>query len=561
MAVPKSLEILSRLSSMFKIENELKTRIQKALAALNFEVTLNDITIETPKDESLGDYSTNAALKYAKQLKNSPVKIAQQIVDTLSGDSFFTKIEVAGPGFINFFLNPKTYYPYLSEIANLGDRYGDLEKKNIKLNLEYVSANPTGNLHLGHARGAALGDSLARLLRKSGYDVTREFYVNDAGKQVENLAESLYSRYLELFGIKYPIPEDGYYGQDVIQIAKDLKKIIGDKYTNIELKNEALEFFLKEGKARELAKIKTDLHDFRVDFDIYTFESDIRARYDLNELIQKLGDNTYISEGARFLKTSAYLDDKDRPIVKSDGSFTYLLPDIAYHLDKLSRGYDQLIDVLGADHHGYIPRITSSIMMFGYPKDTLKVEIIQMVRIMKDGEEMKMSKRTGNALSMRDLCEMAGVDAVRYFFINRAASTHFDFDLDLATNKTSANPVYYAQYAHARLARVLETASEKGLTIDFSGTHLVESQEINLLKLLVSYEKVIEDAASERAPYKIANFIQKLANSIHYFYTKSRILDEELPEVTASRLALVKASQIVLKNSLELIGVSAPLKM
>ena len=544
---------------MIKIEEALKEKICLAVNQLGIDITVDEIVIETPKDESLGDFSTNVALKYARVLKDSPQNIAEKITNILQNDISFKSVTVAGPGFINFVLNPAVYYFYLPSIISEDNVFGTFPRNGVKLNLEYVSANPTGDLHLGHARGAAIGDSLSRILMKAGYDVTREFYVNDAGKQVENLALSLYARYLQSLGVNCSLPEDGYYGQDVIDIAKEIKNKIGDKYLDSALENKALAFFLKEGKKRELAKIKKDLKGFRVLFDVYTNETDIRKKYNLEDLISRLGDNTYISEGARFLKTSAYLDDKDRPIVKSDGSYTYLLPDIAYHLDKMSRGFDFLIDVLGADHHGYIPRITSALMMFGYPEKSLSVEIIQMVRLVREGAEVKMSKRTGNAYRLRDLVSEAGLDSVRYFFVNRSASTHLDFDLDLALEKSNANPVYYAQYAHARLAKVLKLGRKYDL--DLSGDRLIESQEMGLMKQIVAFEKVILEAANERAPYKIANYIQKLANSIHYFYTKSRLINPADVELTKARLGLAKAAQIVMKNSLELIGVSAPLKM
>ena len=550
---------------MSRIENQLKTLIANALSTIGLEVEKNEIIVEVPKDESLGDFSTNVALKYARLLKNNPVQIADRIVDILSASPMITSATSAGPGFVNFVLNPIVYHEYISEILFLGDSYGNSEQSGIKLNVEFVSANPTGDLHLGHARGAAIGDSIARLLTKAGYDVTREFYINDAGKQIENLGLSVYSRYLQIFGINEALPEDGYHGQDVIDIAREIMNKVGSKYAtkqvldNVSLRAKASKYFADEGKRRELAKIKRDLRKFRVVFSTYTSEVSIRKKYNLEDILLKLKDNTYAEEGAIFLRTTDYLDDKDRVLVKSDGSYTYLLPDIAYHLDKLSRGYTKLIDVLGADHHGYIPRITSSLMMFGYPQDSLHVEIIQMVRIIKDGKEFKMSKRTGDSLKMRDLIDEVGLDAVRYFFINRASSTHLDFDLDLASDKSSANPVYYAQYAHARLCRVLTRGGKYGL--DISGKGLVESHEISLLKLLASYEKVVSDAASDRAPYKIANYIQKLANSIHFFYTKSRILDEGNVQLTRARLALAKAAQIVLKDSLGLVGVSAPRKM
>ena len=542
-----------------RIEKQLKEKLQQCLKSINVDVALDDIVIETPKDETLGDFSSNVALKYAKIIKDSPVNLANKIISVLSNDDFFDSVTVAGPGFINFNLNNKVFYDYIKEIISRDTDFGTLPSKNTKVNLEYVSANPTGTLHLGHARGAAVGDSLARLLKKAGYAITREYYINDAGNQIDNLAMSLYVRYLQHYGKQVDLPEDGYHGQEVIDIANDLASKYGNMYLEPSMKEKALTKFKTAGKAKMLVKIKKDLADIRVKFDVYTSEVAIRKKYSMPDLLTKLKPYTYIEEGATFLKTTDYLDDKDRVLVKSDGSYTYLLPDIAYHLDKLSRGFDKLIDVLGADHHGYIPRITSSLMMFGYPQSSLDVEIIQMVRIIKDGEEIKMSKRTGNSISMQELAEMAGVDAVRYFFICRSASTHLDFDLNLAQDQSSANPVYYAQYAHARLYTVLNRG--KNIPLDISGKLLKEPQELSLLKLLVGFEKVVDDAANDKAPYKITTYIQKLANSIHYFYTKSRIILDDDSKLTAARLALAKAAQIVIKTSLGLIGVKAPLKM
>ncbi|MGM9808680.1 MAG: arginine--tRNA ligase, partial [Bacilli bacterium] len=302
-----------------------------------------------------------------------------------------------------------------------------------------------------------------------------------------------------------------------------------------------------------------DLKNFRVNFDVFSFETDIRAAGGVERVLEGAKDYIYENEGATFLKTTAFKDDKDRVIIKSDGSYTYLLPDIAYHLNKLDRGFTQLVDILGADHHGYIDRMKSSLEMFGYPRSILEIELIQMVRLFKNGEEYKMSKRTGNAIAMRELCEEVGVDAVRYFFVNRAASAHLDFDLDLAKESSSANPVYYAQYAYARLFNVLQNAEDIKLNID--GTGLEHQKEIDLMKHLSLYQKEVLDAALTRAPYKVTVYIQKLASLIHGFYTECRLLDRNNLELTASRLALCKASMIVLKNALGLIGVSAPEKM
>jgi arginyl-tRNA synthetase len=444
----------------------------------------------------------------------------------------------------------------VNKIINKGDDFGRSEKKGIKVNVEFVSANPTGDLHVGHARGAAIGDSISRILSFDGYDVTREYYINDAGNQIDHLGESLVERYKEDLGLPFKLPDDGYHGEDVKIIAQKIRKEYGDKL--LELDN-PLEFFKLKGQELELDKIREDLANYNIVFDVFSSEKAIRAGGAVEKEIEYLGNHIYEDGGAKVLKTTDYLDDKNRVIVKSNGEYTYFMPDIVYHVNKLSRGFDLLIDVLGADHHGYINRMKSALMMHGYSKDVLEIELIQMVRMMKDGEEFKLSKRTGNGYTLRELCEDAGVDAARYFFVMRAASGHLDFDLDLAVKQSSDNPVYYAQYAHARLCSILKSASD--IKIDETGSLLKEYSELELTKKLASFEDVVKVASKERAPYKITNYIHELAEKIHAFYTECRVIDRDNLSVTSARLGLCLASKIVLRNALYLVGVSAPEKM
>lgn len=535
------------------IDIYLQQVIKKATVKLGLDIDQDTIVIETSKDSQHGDYATNIAMQLARPLRKNPREVASLLIETMD-KSAFDKVEVAGPGFINFFLKPETLSKYVATIFKEGSDFGKGAPKGKQVNIEFVSANPTGKLHLGHARGAAVGDSLARLFIKSGYDVVREFYVNDAGVQINNLGASLYVRYLNLFGIDKEIPENGYHSADLIAIAKSLKTKVGDKY--VKESEAAFDYFKLAGTNKFLDIIKEDLLNFDVTFDVYTFETKVKAGNVIPELLKKLEPYTYLEEGATFLKTSDFGDDKDRVIVKSNGEHTYFLPDIAYHLDKLKRGSSLLIDVLGADHHGYIGRMKAALQMFGYPEDSLEVQIIQMVRIIQDGQELKMSKRTGNAITLEELCEEIGVDAARYFFIAKSASTHFDFDLDLALEQSSANPVYYAQYAHARLSAVLMRGAK--YKIDKTGKGLVETAELNLIKQLIAYPSAISDATMTREPYKIANYIQRLASLVHTFYTEARILDESNVALTSARLGLSKAAQIVLKDALTLLGVSAP---
>ena len=533
----------------------LKNKIQSALNKLGQEVDLNDIVIENSKDKTHGDYASNVAMKFSRLFGKAPRDVASLIIENIDMSSI-DKIEIAGPGFINFFMKNDSLQAYVKKINEEENNYGREEKKNIKVNVEFVSANPTGLLHVGTARGAAIGDSISRILDFAGYDVTKEYYINDAGSQITNLALSIQARYKELFGLEAAIPEDGYAGHDIVEIAEQVKNEIGDQALEMA---DPVSFFKEKGIKVELDRIIKDLDTFRVCFDVFSSEKAIRADNAIEKEVEFLKDYVYEQDNALYLKTTAFIDDKDRVIRKSNGDYTYFMPDICYHVNKLSRGFDFIIDVLGADHHGYINRMKSALMMHGYKEDTLHVELIQMVRFLKDGQEFKASKRRGDAITLRDVCEEVGVDAMRYFFAMRAASTHLDFDMDLAKEQSSNNPVYYAQYAHARLCSILEQG--KDIPLDITGQLLKEESEMSLLKHLADFNKVVNDAAKEKAPYKITNYIHALAELVHAFYSECRVIDRNNLALSGSRLALVKASKIVLKNALNLIGVSAPIHM
>ena len=533
----------------------LKLNIQKAFKALGAEVALNDIIIEHSKDTAHGDYATNAAMKNCRLLGKAPRDVASLLIEQLD-NSGIDHVEIAGPGCINFFMKNDSLQPIVKKILNEKDNYGKLAKNGQKVNVEFVSANPTGILHVGTARGAAVGDSLARLLEASGYEVTREYYINDAGNQITHLGESIQARYMNLFGIEKEIPEDGYNGQDIHDIARKLKEEYGDSLLN---KENALEFFKEKGMKIELDRIIEDLALFRVKHDVFSSEKVIRSNGAVEKELDYLKKYTYNEDGALLLKTTEFLDDKDRVIVKSNGDYTYFLPDIVYHVNKMSRGFNQLIDVLGADHHGYINRMKSALMMHGYSADVLDIALVQMVRFLKNGVEYKASKRSGDAITLRDVCEEVGVDAMRYFFAMRAPSSHLDFDMDLAKEQSSNNPVYYAQYAHARLCSIIEQG--KDIAIDEDAKLLEKASEMALLKHLASFSNVIVDAAKERAPYKITNYIHDLAKLVHGFYTECRVIDRDNIDLSSSRLALCLASKIVMRNALDLIGVSAPERM
>lgn len=544
---------------MSEIETTLKQAFIKAIQeAYSVAMEENEIELSLPKDKAHGDYATNVAMKSSKKLCGKPRDIAEAIEKYFDFESAnVDHLEIAGPGFINLFMKNDSLQAVITKVLEKKDTYGQSDAGHgKKINIEYVSANPTGDLHPGHARGAAVGDSLSRIMKMAGYDVTREYYVNDAGNQINNMALSLQARYLQACGKDAELPEDGYHGEDLIHIADNIVREYGDKYADIDPK-ESYSFFRTYGLKAELDKLKSDLNEYRVEFDVWTSEQDIRNRGLVEKAVETLKEKgyTYENDGALYLKTSELGDDKDRVLIKSDGSYTYFTPDIAYHLDKLDRGFDQLVDLFGADHHGYIPRLKAAIQALGYPSEKLDVDIIQMVRMIKDGEEFKLSKRSGKGIALRDLLEEAGVDAVRYFFVSRAGDTQMDFDLDLATKKSNDNPVYYAQYAHARMCSVLE----KGKHIELATKYdlITNEKEMTLLKEMNEFEKTIADAANTRMPHKVVNYITKFAQSFHSYYNDSKILDENNMELSAERLALVQACEITLKNALWSIGVEA----
>lgn len=549
-----------------KIEISLKEVLKKAIIDLGYvdDYAIDNIVIEIPKDKSHGDYSSNIAMQLTKVLKRNPREIAQGIIETLDKDAGnVDHVEIAGPGFINLFLKKDAMTSIIKEVLDEKDNYGKTDHgQGVKYNIEFVSANPTGDLHLGHAKGAAVGDSICRIMSAAGYDVTREYYINDAGNQITNLALSLYARYLQALGYEKELPEDGYHGKDIIEIAKRIQEEEGDCFVNIDEK-EAISYFRNIGTKHELEKIQDILKEYRVSFDVWFSETSLYENNKVVPTIEKLKEKgyTYESEGALWFKSTEFGDDKDRVLVKSDGSYTYLTPDIAYHMNKLDRGYQYLVDLLGADHHGYINRMKAAIQALGYNADQLNIDIMQMVRMVENGEVVKMSKRTGNAVTIKDLIEDIGVDAARYFFVSKAASSPFDFDLGLAKSKSNENPVYYAQYAHARMCSILVQAKNAGIDVTDHYELLTHDKEIELVKHINEFRNEIIESAKLRAPHKIANYIQRLAQLFHSFYNDCYVIDDNNKELSAQRLSLVVASQITLKNALNLIGVEAPEKM
>ncbi|MGQ9008462.1 arginine--tRNA ligase [Bacillus stercoris] len=546
------------------LKEEIKAAVLKA--GLAEESQLPNAVLETPKDKTHGDYSTNMAMQLARVAKKAPRQIAEEIVAHFDkGKASIEKLDIAGPGFINFYMNNQYLTKLIPSVLEAGEAYGETNIGNgERVQVEFVSANPTGDLHLGHARGAAVGDSLCNVLSKAGYDVSREYYINDAGNQINNLALSVEVRYFEALGLEKTMPEDGYRGEDIIAIGKRLAEEYGDRFVNEE-ESERLAFFREYGLKYELEKLRKDLENFRVPFDVWYSETSLYQNGKIDKALEALREkgHVYEEDGATWFRSTTFGDDKDRVLIKKDGTYTYLLPDIAYHKDKLDRGFDKLINVWGADHHGYIPRMKAAIEALGYEKGTLEVEIIQLVHLYKNGEKMKMSKRTGKAVTMRDLIEEVGLDAVRYFFAMRSADTHMDFDLDLAVSTSNENPVYYAQYAHARICSMLRQGEEQGLTpaadLDFS--HIQSEKEYDLLKTIGGFPEAVAEAAEKRIPHRVTNYIYDLASALHSFYNAEKVIDPENEEKSRARLALMKATQITLNNALQLIGVSAPEKM
>ncbi|MBU8772333.1 arginine--tRNA ligase [Cytobacillus oceanisediminis] len=550
-----------------QVQDKLKQEINDAVvkAGLAAEEQIPDVILEIPKEKAHGDYSTNMAMQLARVAKKAPRMIAEELIAHFdSSKASIEKIEIAGPGFINFYMNNSYLTDLIPAVLEAGDRYGETIVGNSqKIQVEFVSANPTGDLHLGHARGAAVGDSLCNILDKAGYEVSREYYINDAGNQINNLALSVEARYFQALGLEKEMPADGYHGEDIIGIGKKLADEYGDKYVHADEK-ERFDFFREYGLKYEMAKLKQDLEDFRVPFDVWYSETSLYNNGKIDTALQALKDNGHIyeEEGATWFRSTAFGDDKDRVLIKNDGSYTYLTPDIAYHKDKLERGFEKLINIWGADHHGYIPRMKAAIQALGYDREALEVEIIQLVHLYKNGEKMKMSKRTGKAVTMRDLVEEVGLDATRYFFAMRSADTHLDFDLDLAVSQSNENPVYYAQYAHARISSILRQGEEQGMSAEAADYSLIQAEkEIDVLKKIGEFPQAVGEAAQKRMPHRITNYIYELASSFHSFYNAEKVLDAENPERTKARLALIKAVQTTLKNALKLIGVSAPEKM
>ena len=533
------------MSIKFKLTELIKNSLQK----LNIET--DNIIIEKPSKKENGDYSSNIALTLTKKLHKSPLEIANMIKENIEYENIISEIQIANPGFINFYLKKEFIQSYINKIITEKNNYGkNTIGNNEKINIEFVSANPTGILHIGHGRGATYGDNLARIMNFSGYDVTKEYYVNDAGNQMNNLGISIKERYRELCGYGCNLPENGYHGKEIIDLAKD----IYNKYGNTKLDSD-IEFFRKEGLDKLLDQIKKDLDRYRVNFNIFTSEQSIYDRCLVEDTLNKLkqSGNCYIKDDALWLKTTDHGDEKDRVLIKSDGNYTYLTPDIAYHLDKISRGYDRLIDVLGSDHHGYIARLKAALSMLGKDSNILDIKILQMVRLIKDGEELKLSKRTGKTITLMELVDEIGVNATRYFFSSHSLDTSMDLNIDLALKQSNENPVYYIEYANARICSILKKYHKKANLHDNYLT-LQSEDTYSILNKLIEFEDVVISSAKKEAPHLIANYVYELATLFHSFYAKEQIITEN-EEETEEKINLLLAVQIVIQNALDLLGI------
>ena len=554
---------------MALVRDELSFIVRKALQdvfgiAEDFEPEL-----EIPSLAQHGDYATNAAMVLAKSLKKNPREIAEKLSEPITslGANILDRLEIAGPGFINFFIKKEAFRRVLPMVFEQGENFGKTDVgKGRFVQVEFVSANPTGPLHVGHGRGAAVGDALARILEASGYRVHREYYINDVGKQMNILGRSLYLRYLELLGRQIEFPEDHYRGDYMKDLARDFLQEVGTKYLDIP-EDEAVPVCSKYAAQKILDGIRKDLEDFRVTYDEWFSEEKLHREGMVESAIDQLRSRGFIYEqdGAVWFKSSLFGDEKDRVIIRSNGAKTYFAADIAYHWNKMQRGFDTIIDIWGADHHGYVPRIKAVVEALGFDPKKLNIILVQLVNLLRGGQPVAMSTRAGEFVTLREVMDEVGVDAARYMFLTRRSDSSLDFDLELAKAQSSENPVYYVQYAHARISSLFAVAAERGVKLDVETAfkhldRLEEPQEIQLTKILGEFPFVVKKSAECLEPHRIPYYLHELASTFHAYYNHHRIITDD-DALTQARLALAGAIHIVLKNALKLIGLSAPDKM
>ncbi len=550
------------LKAMERVLREILSKVSIG----GHQLAAEAIGIEIPKEEGLGDLATPMAMGLAKQLRKPPRKIAEDIVIAIRNKDPFDKIEIAGPGFINFSFTRNFLCGEIRKLLEEGEAFLTEDVgKGRKIQMEFVSANPTGPMHLGHGRGAALGAALANLLGNAGFSVEKEFYINDAGRQVRLLGLSVFAKYRQLCGADYPFPEDGYKGDYIAELAEELKEEQGKAFEGKsfdEVSQQVIDFaYLKM-----LDALKKDLADFGVFFDTWQSERELYVRDEVVQAIKDLRERGYIFEedGATWFRSTAFGDDKDRVIIKKDGEYTYFAPDIAYHRKKIERGFDELIDIWGADHHGYIPRMQAVIQALGCPKDSLRVLLVQMVSLLKGGRPVQMSKRAGEYITLREVMDDIGADTTKFLFLTRRSDSHLEVDIEVAKAQSSENPVYYVQYAHARIHSIFEKARmDFGFSIEdaagFNG-ELLNDEEMRIIKKLLYYPMIFKNAALAHEPHRITFYLQELAGMFHPYYHKYKVVTEDAA-LTRARLALCSSVRIVLRHGLSILGVQAPERM
>ncbi len=538
-----------------KLADKIRVRLQELFPILG-DV---NIKIDEPPSSEMGDFSTNVAMQLAGRLKQPPRKVAENMVKNWQ-DPWFKKIEIAGPGFINFFISLDGWREWVKEIVRDYSVIIPQMGKGRKVHLEFVSANPTGPLHIGHGRGAAVGDTLGRLFEKAGFVVHREYYINDAGRQITKLGESVYLRYRELFGEKITLEDDHYKGEYIIEIAEEIKEHYGDKF----LKEDDTEFFKNYAVDKILQGIKDDLTFFRVKFNSWFSEKKLYSTGEVDKTMNILRekDLVYKKDGAIWFKSSKFGDEKDRVLIKSTGDPTYFFADISYHRLKFDSGYDMVVDLWGADHHGYEPRIRAALRALGKDDENLKVIFIQLVSLIRSGEVVPMSTRSGEFISLREVIEEVGVDASRFFFLLRRGDSHLDFDMDLAKQQSSENPVYYVQYAHARIASIFRQGEKRGYTVDdpIFYPEALSDLEIPVLKKVAQFSDVFENSVRDLSPHRIPFYLVELARQFHQYYNEVKVLVED-EKIRETRLVMLRIVKWVLKTGLEILGVDAPEKM
>ena len=554
------------------MQSHLRDLLTRAIEKTAKEGALNStelppVLLEAPKQREFGDLATNVAMMWAKTAKKPPRVIAETILKNLEDpDGILARKEIAGPGFLNFAFAPKFYYQRLRELAAGKEAALDLGD-GARVQVEFASVNPTGPLHVGHGRVAVIGDVLARLHEATGFKVEREYYVNDAGKQMENLGLSLYARYRELFGEQIDFPEDGYPGDYVREIAAEVKQRDGDKFLS-ESKEAAVDFFRQFGGESLLGTIRGQLGAFGIQFDSFFSEQTLRERSEVARSMDLLRARglLYTEDGAQWFKSTQFGDDKDRAVIKSDGELTYFASDIAYHRNKFERRFAKLINVWGADHHGYVPRLKAALRGLGYDPEVLQVVLVQMVQLTRGGEPVRMGKRTGEFVSLDEVLEEVGRDAARFFFLMRKSDSHLDFDLDLAKRQSSENPVFYVQYAHARVASIFEQVLKNGVAWNSAQREIVPverlelTEELELIRKMSQINDVLEESVRELEPHRIVFYLLDLAGEFHRYYNRCRVISED-EDLTRARLLLVENVQKTIRRGLEILGVAAPLKM